>query len=119
LEFLDTASGVDKTLLTSKGRMRIRSDVANYHLVIHPINCFCLATTHSGTSQIFSASRNVDEGNRVELWMNISFHSKCPFGGFELPLTRFKAWVRLADYVNTPLAANYLAVRVTVFERFE
>jgi hypothetical protein len=51
--------------------------------------------------------------------MNISFHSKCPFGGFELPLTRFKAWVRLADYVNTSLAANYLAVRVTVFERFE
>jgi hypothetical protein len=41
------------------------------------------------------------------------------FRRFKLSLTRFEARVRLADYVDTSFAANYLAVRVTVFERFE
>jgi len=41
------------------------------------------------------------------------------FRRFKLSLTRFKARVRLADYVDTSLTANYLAVRVTVFERFK
>ena len=118
LELLDAASRIDETLLASEGRVRIGSNIANHHLVINAIDCFRLAATHSGASQIFSASRNIDEGNRVELWMNISFHSKCPFGGFGLSLTRFKARVRLADDVNASLTTNYLAVRVTVFERF-
>jgi len=75
LELLDATSGIDETLLTSEGRVRISSNIANHHLVINAIDCFSLATTHGGASQIFSASRNIDEGNRVELWMNISFHS--------------------------------------------
>gem|GEM_PF-3624433 len=75
LELLDATSGIDETLLTGKGGVRISSNIANYHLVINAIDCFSLATTHGGASQIFSASRNIDEGNRVELWMNISFHS--------------------------------------------
>ena len=75
LELLDATSGIDETLLTSEGRVRVGSNIANYHLVINAIDCFSLAATHRGASQIFSASRNVDEGNRVELWMNISFHS--------------------------------------------
>jgi hypothetical protein len=36
-----------------------------------------------------------------------------------LTLTGFEARVRLADYVNTALSANDLAVGVTVFERFD
>jgi hypothetical protein len=75
LELLDATSGIDETLLTSKGGVRIGSNIANYHLVINAIDCFSLATTHGRASQIFGASRNVDEGNRVELWMNFSFHS--------------------------------------------
>jgi hypothetical protein len=75
LELLDATSGIDETLLTSEGGVRIGSNIANYHLVINAIDCFSLATTHSRASQIFSACRNVDEGNRVELWMDISFHS--------------------------------------------
>jgi hypothetical protein len=34
-------------------------------------------------------------------------------------LAGFEARVRLADYVDTTLSANDLAVGVTVFERFE
>jgi hypothetical protein len=75
LKLFDATSGIDETLLTRKGRVRISSNIANYHLVIHAIDGFSLAATHGGASQIFSASRNIDEGNRVELWMNISFHS--------------------------------------------
>lgn len=75
LELLDATSGIDETLLTSKGGVRVGGNVANDYLVVHAIDCFRLATTHSRASQIFGASRNVDEGNRVELWMDISFHS--------------------------------------------
>jgi hypothetical protein len=37
----------------------------------------------------------------------------------ELALTRFEARIGLADYVDTTLTTNDLAVWVTVFERFE
>jgi hypothetical protein len=74
LELLDTTCGVDETLLTSEGRVRISSDVTNDDLKINAVNRFSFRTTHSGTSQKLRACRNVDEGNRLELWMDISFH---------------------------------------------
>lgn len=93
LELLDAASGVDEALLTCEGRVRIGSDVADHDLIFYAVDSFCLATTHSGTSQIFRASRNVDEGNRVELWMDFSFHGKKIPRLSSLALTRFKARV--------------------------
>ena len=44
LELLDATSGIDETLLTSEGRVRISSNIANHHLVINAIDCFSLAT---------------------------------------------------------------------------
>jgi hypothetical protein len=34
-------------------------------------------------------------------------------------LAGLETWVRLADHVDAPLAANDLAVRMAVFERFD
>ena len=120
LELLDATSGVDEALLTCKGGVRVGGDVADGDLVFDAVNGFSLRTTQGGTSQKFSAGRNVNEGNRLELWMDISFHSKnVSLLIWRLALTRFKARVRLADYVNTALTTNNLAVRVTVLERFE
>jgi len=76
LELLDAACSVDETLLTSEGWVGIGCDVADDHLVVYTVDGFCLAATHRGASKDFRASRNVDEGNRVELWVDICFHGK-------------------------------------------
>jgi hypothetical protein len=75
LELLDATSGIDETLLAGESRVRIGGDIADHHLVFHIIDGFSLVATHGGTSQIFNAGRNIYECNRVELWMDISFHS--------------------------------------------
>jgi ribosomal protein L21E len=72
-------------------------------------------------SQELVSSRDVDECDRVELRMDISFHSEMPSNKYYsgLTLACLKARVSLADYVDATLTTNDLAVRVTVFERFE
>lgn len=77
LELFDATSGVDETLLTSEGRVRVRSDVANDDLVFNTVDFFSLATTHCGASEEFVTSRNVDECDVIELRMDISFHRRC------------------------------------------
>ena len=78
LELLDAACCVDETLLTSEGGMRIGSDVANYDLVFITVDCFCLASTHSGLGQELVACGNVNECDGIECRMEISFHSDMP-----------------------------------------
>ena len=124
MELLDTASCVDETLLTSEGGMRVGSNVANHDLVLITVDCFCLAATHSGLGQELATCGNVDECDRVECRMEISFHGDMPSDKFSvvqtlLTLAGFEARVRLANYVDATLTANNLAVGVTVFKRFD
>ena len=64
------------------------------------------------------ARRDVDKCNRAEFRLDISFHNRNP-SKFTLTLTRFKAWVGLANDIDTTFATHNLAVGVTVFERFK
>ena len=76
LELLDATSSVDEALFTGVSRVRIRSDVADHDLVLNTIDDLCLTATHGGAGQIFGACGDVDECDRVELWMDVSFHGK-------------------------------------------
>ena len=58
--------------------MRIGSDVANYDLVFSAVDCFCLAATHGGLCQELVACRDVDECDRIECRVEISFHGDMP-----------------------------------------
>jgi hypothetical protein len=78
LELLYTACCVDETLLTSEGGMRVSSNVANHDLIFITVDCFCLAATHSGLGQELVACGDVDECDRVECRMEISFHGGMP-----------------------------------------
>ena len=78
MELLDAACSVDEALLTGEGGVRIGSDVANYDLVFSAVDCFCLAATHSGLGQELVACGNIDECDRVECRMEISFHDNMP-----------------------------------------
>ena len=78
LELLDATSSIDETLLTSKGRVRISSNITDHDLVFGAVDSFSLATTHSGLRQELMSCRDVDERDRIELRMEISFHSKMP-----------------------------------------
>ena len=65
LELLDATSGINETLLTSEGRVRISSDITNDDLIFSAVDCFCFATTHSGLRQELVACRDVDECDRI------------------------------------------------------
>ena len=78
MELLYTACGVDETLLTREGGMRVRSNVANHDLIFITVDCFSLAAPHSGLSQELVACGDVDECDRVECRMEISFHGDMP-----------------------------------------
>lgn len=121
LELFDAAGGIDEALLTGEGGVRVGSDVADNDLVIHTVNGFGLAAAHSRAGQELVTSGDIDECDGIELRMEISFHGDRPSNKVEcgLALTRFEARVRLADYIDATLTTNDLAVRVTIFERFE
>lgn len=55
--------------------MRIRSNIADYNLVLNTINLLGLATAHSGAGDELVPGRNVDKNDRIERRMNFSFHS--------------------------------------------
>ncbi len=78
LELLDATCGIDETLLTGEGGVRISSDVTDNDLIFSAVDCFRLTATHSGLSQELMTRRDVDECDRIELRMEISFHSDMP-----------------------------------------
>ena len=78
MELLNAACSVDEALLTSEGGVRIGSDVANNDLVFNAVDCFCLAATHGGLRQKLVTCGDVDECDRVECRVEISFHGDMP-----------------------------------------
>ncbi len=78
LELLDAAGGVDEALLTGEGGVRIGGDIADHDLVIDAVDGFRLAATHGGASEELVPRGDVDERDRIELRMEISFHSDRP-----------------------------------------
>ena len=121
MELFDAAGGVDETLLTGEGGVRVGGDVADHDIVFDPVDGFLLVAAHGGTGQELATGGDVDECDRIELGMEISFHGDMPSNKVEcrLTLTRFEAGIGLADYIDATLATDDLAVGVTVFERFE
>ena len=75
MELLDATCGVDETLFTSVGRVRVGSDVADDDLVLNAINDLSLAAAHGRTSKKLVTRRNVDESNWVEFWVDVRFHA--------------------------------------------
>ena len=69
--------------------MRIGSNVANHDLVFITVYCFCLAATHSGLGQELVTCGNVDECDRVECRMEISFHGDVSSNKFSEVLKPF------------------------------
>ena len=78
MELLDAASGIDEALLTGEGGVRIGSNIADHDLVFSAVDSFSLAATSRGASQELVACRDVDECDRIELRMDVSFHSEMP-----------------------------------------
>jgi len=76
LELFDAACGIDEALLTSEGGVRISGNIADHDLVFNAVDSFLFAATHGGVCKVLRAGRNIDEGSRIELWMDISFHGK-------------------------------------------
>lgn len=104
--------------------MRVSGDVADHDLVLNTINHLGLASAHGGACQELVPGRNVDKCDRVQLWMNFSFHGRMPSkyvraGCRRLTLARLKTRIGLADYIDTALTTHNLAVGVTVLERFK
>ena len=96
--------------------MRISGDVANHDLMLNTVDDLGLAATHSRAGNEFVPGRNVNKGYRIQLGMDFCFHGyTCQL----LALARLETRVGLANYVDTTLPTNNLAVRMTVLERLE
>ena len=78
MELLDAAGGINEALLAGKGRVLIGGDIADHDLVINAVDGFRLAATHGRASQELVTSGDVDKSDRIELRMEIRFHSDMP-----------------------------------------
>lgn len=74
LELLNATSGINEALFTGVGWMRVHGNVANHNAVLNAINGFLLLGLDCGMSQKLLTGRNVDEANRLVIWMNIFSH---------------------------------------------
>jgi len=115
-ELLDATSGIDKTLLTGVGRMRVHRDFTKNHVMIFAINLLLTSRRQCGLGEELLTSSHILETDVVESRMNISFHGNSRFSA--LPLTRLEAGIGLVNHVDTTLTANNLTIRVTLLGRF-
>lgn len=74
LEFLDAPGGIDEALLARIRGMRIGGNIADHDLVLHSVDFLGLATAHRRAGKELVSGGNVDEGDRIELGMDFSFH---------------------------------------------
>ena len=74
LEFLYTASCINKSFFASVSRMRIHGNIPQQNMMIETLDVFLLIGGSSGFSNKFSSARYIYEANGIEVGMDIFFH---------------------------------------------
>ena len=75
LELVDTTLGIHELVLTGEEGVRVGSDTAGNHIVLHAINLLLLGGGGGGTGDEAAARGDVHEHNRIVLGMDVCLHS--------------------------------------------
>ncbi len=74
LELLHASSGIDETLLTRVGWMRIRRDIAHKQFVFHSVNGFLALRLHCRNGEKLLTCGHVLETSWTQFGMSLFFH---------------------------------------------
>lgn len=110
LKFLYPTSSINKSFFPGVSRVRIHSHISHQQMVINPLDVFGLFGSGGRLRYELFASWDINKTNRVESGVYIFFHN--------LSLPGLKTRVCFVNDIESAPTANYLAVRVSVFECF-